>query len=440
VLVLVWSQHEPARIGEIALIPNGTSVLGRGDGEPGEARLTFGHRRPGARPSRPLGSPGISRRQLVLERTANGTTCVNVGKKPVLVETLAAPRALADGDRIEIEHEAIFLFVADDPLVLADAPDFAFGEADRFGFVGESPAAWAHRDAVALAARRSGHVLVRGPSGSGKELTARALHALSPRARGPFVARNAATLPEGVIDAELFGTAKNFPNVGVPERKGLLGEADGGTLFLDEIGELPDALQAHLLRVLDHGEYHRLGEDRARRADVRIVAATNRARSALKHDLAARLVLEVDVPGLDERRADVPLLARWLLRRMRATEPELARFFADDEPRLAPELVFALLGHRWTGHARELASLLATATAESKGHFVELTPGVVARVGTARPTEAPSAGSATLGREDIERALAAAGGNVSRAWVALGLPSRDALNRLIKKHGIAVRR
>src|SRR6185503_16398678 len=114
---------------------------------------------------------------------------------------------------------------------------------------------------------------------------ARALHELSPRAERRLVSRNAATLPSGLMDAELFGNAKNYPNPGMAERAGLIGEANGGTLFLDEIGELPAELQAHLLRVLDgDGEYQRLGDAQQRRSDFRLVAATNRDPSSLKHD------------------------------------------------------------------------------------------------------------------------------------------------------------
>src|SRR5262249_46286359 len=154
---------------------------------------------------------------------------------------------------------------------------FPFGRADADGFVGESPAAWDLRDRLAFIGPQAGHVLLVGESGVGKELAARALHARSRRSRRPLVSRNAATLPEALIDAELFGHARDYPNAGMPERAGLVGEADGGTLFLDEIGELPEARQAHLLRLLDGGEYQRLGDPRVRRADVRFIAATNRA-------------------------------------------------------------------------------------------------------------------------------------------------------------------
>ena len=117
--------------------------------------------------------------------------------------------------------------------------------------------------------------MLLGETGTGKELAARAVHRFSTRADRPLVARNAATMPAGLIDAELFGNARNYPNPGMAERPGLVGQADGGFLFLDEIGELPSELQAHLLRVLDAGgEYQRLGESRVRRSDFRLLAAT----------------------------------------------------------------------------------------------------------------------------------------------------------------------
>src|SRR5262249_8174942 len=154
------------------------------------------------------------------------------------------------------------------PEVRLPGPADPFGMGDRFGIVGESAAAWHLRAAIAFVAAQSAHVLITGASGTGKELVARAIHAASERAARPMVARSAGTFPETLVDAELFGSARGYPNAGMPERTGLFGEADGSTLFFDEIGEVPESLQSHLLRVLDSGEYHRLGESRQRRVEV----------------------------------------------------------------------------------------------------------------------------------------------------------------------------
>jgi DNA-binding NtrC family response regulator len=291
---------------------------------------------------------------------------------------------------------------------------------------------WRLRRELAFFAARPGHALLVGPSGSGKELCARALHGLSARKNRPFVARSAATLPQGIIDAELFGNLKNYPNPGMRERQGLVGAADEGTLFLDEIGELPEELQAHLLRLLDSGEYHRLGEEHPRRADLRFVGATNREEESLKHDLAARLTLRIAVPGFDERRGDIPLLLRSMLRRLASTDAAVAaRFFDGDEARLDPFLVEALLRHSYLTHVRELELLLMLAMANSHDRSIRLGPEVEARLRLPRPRRDPP------GREEIEAALLRTSNNMSRAWVELGLSSRDVLYRLIKKYGIS---
>src|SRR5262249_31753507 len=149
--------------------------------------------------------------------------------------------------------------------------------------------------------------------------------------------------------------------------------------FLDEIGELPAALQAHLLRVLDrNGEYQRLGDSRLRRADLRVVAATNRAGSELKHDFAARFLLQIEVPPLAARAADVPLLARHLLSQIAAGNDEVRRRFCEPGgdavcPRVAPGLIDRLLRHRFPTNTRGLAQVLWQAVAESRGDTVELT-------------------------------------------------------------------
>ena len=286
-----------------------------------------------------------------------------------------------------------------------------------------------------MAGRRE-HVLVLGESGAGKELIARALHALGPRSRARLVARNAATVPASLIDAELFGNAASYPNAGMPERPGLVGEADGSTLFLDEIGELPVELQTHLLRLLDGGEYQRLGDARRRTADLRVVAATNRPVSQLKADLAARFPLRVHAPGLHERREDVMLVARHVLRELVRGGDAYAARFVDDrgEPRTSSELAVALVNHLYTTHVRELSGILFRAALESTGDVVELTDGARQLLGLAG--EEPTAGGREVSREEIVAALERHAGVREKVWRELGLPNRYVLKRLMKKYGL----
>ena len=280
-------------------------------------------------------------------------------------------------------------------------------------------------------------MLVLGESGTGKELVARALHACSGRAEGPWISRSAATVPESLIDAELFGNAKNYPNPGMAERRGLVGQADGGTLFLDELGELGAELQAHLLRVLDSGEYTALGEARSRSADLRLVGATNRDPSELRHDLVPRLPLRVCVPPLSERLEDLPLLVRHLLESRVPDGPLRQRFWGATGPRLSPHLVRALLQHRFTHHVRELESVLWAALTTSPGDTLELTEDVSGWLQLGSPEqEAPPVDPESLGKEEIEAALSDNGGSVAKAARQLGLSSRYVLYRLLTKHGI----
>jgi DNA-binding NtrC family response regulator len=228
----------------------------------------------------------------------------------------------------------------------------------------------------------------------------------------------------------------------MPEREGIVGAADGGTLFLDEIGELPTELQTHLLRLLDAGgEYHRLGEAAARRSDLRIVAATNRPPSDLKHDFAARFPVRVTVPGLDQRREDIPLLARHLLIEAAQKQPTLRAHFFEDRPggsypRIDPDFIEALLHCEWSTHVRELRALLWGSIRASREHYLVLPPELKRawRRDQAEPEscEEPSPRA-------IREALALHRGNQSRAYAALGLPSRFALYRLMRKHGIEPR-
>jgi DNA-binding NtrC family response regulator len=354
-----------------------------------------------------------------------------------------------EGELLELGGQLLLLVVRRS---LANArmrpPPFDFGRADAHGIVGESSVAWALRDAVAFVGTHEGHVLVHGASGTGKELVARAVHALSSRSAGPVVARNAATFPEALIDAELFGNAKNYPNAGMPERRGLIGEADGGTLFLDEFAELPQAMQAHLLRVLDAGEYQRLGEARARTSRFRLVAATNRALTAMKDDVLARLVHRVHVPGLDARREDVPLLARHLFARMAAGNASLSGWLDDGGyPRFSIALVRQLLQPAYATNVRELEAALWRALAASRGAQIEPDPADVNRTGGAgavqkasAPTAATEQGESALSAERVQACLDENNGGIEATWRALGLPSRHALTRLVKKYGLEIRR
>jgi two-component system nitrogen regulation response regulator GlnG/two-component system response regulator HydG len=434
-LALLWSRGEPHRVGEIAWVPRGASVLGRGDAEAGALRfLRAGP--DGAGRATPLAAPTLSRRQLELEGDGERVRVRNVGRRGLRHQGWPATAcAAAPGDLLEVEEE-LLLRVERRPRggPPVDAPH-PFGRADAFGLVGETPAAWELRRQVRFAARRDAHVLLLGPSGSGKEIVARAIHEVSDRGRRRLASRNASTFPEALLDAELFGHAKDYPNAGMPERGGLVGEADGSTLFLDEIGEMPHALQAHLLRLLDSGEYSRLGDPRPRRVDVRVIAATNRPAEALKHDLRARLPLTLRVPGLDERRADVPLLAAHLVRRIAARDPEIGERFLDEHggARLSLRLVAALVQHPYSTHVRELEGLLWDTMLHAAGRVLDESDAV--RFSPGGDPEGPD--PADVSREVLEAAMARHDGVRERVWRDLGLSSRHQLARLLKRHGMA---
>ncbi|MEZ4336002.1 MAG: sigma 54-interacting transcriptional regulator [Sandaracinaceae bacterium] len=453
-LAVVWCRHEPSRIGEVALLPRGgDGVLGRGgarDGDPGE-RLSWVRQRPGRNvPCPPMASPGLSRVQLTASVHSAGARLVNRGKRKLVA--LGRPIdevVLAPGQTAELENELVVLVTRRPAQLsatrwLAREDDRPFGAPDRHGIVGEAPAAWALRDELAFAAGRDLHVLLLGPSGSGKELAARTIHALGDASRRPLVARNAATLPSGLVEAELFGNVKDYPNPGMQERQGLVGAADGTTLFLDEIGELPEEQQAKLLRVLDAGgEYHRLGEDRARRSRFRLVAATNRSVARIKHDLLARLSVRVALPPLSERREDVPLIARALLHRMAERDPTVAaRFFEDTPegpaPRIGPELAVQLVTEPLELGVRELEQRLWDSVRRTEGAWLVAGPSTAppAASPAALPADAPRVDPNELTEAEIRAALEETGWVVSQAYQRLGLDSRHVLHRAMRKHGI----
>jgi DNA-binding NtrC family response regulator len=457
-LVVLWCIDEPHRAGEVALVPrDAISVLGRGEGgasQEADGRLLLYRQRPGRNEwAGPLRSPRISRDQLILEHRPDGSLFVrNVGRAAMLVNREEQPRArLRSGDVVELKNR-LLLYVTERPLRMP-APAHArlrlhpFAGPDEHGIVGETAAMWELRERIAFVAARNAHVLIRGQSGTGKELVATAIHTMSSRHRKAMVSRNAATFPETLIDAELFGNVKDYPNPGMRDRPGLIGEAHESTLFLDEIGELPAELQAHLLRVLDDGEYQRLGESQSRRSDFRLIGATNRPVVQLKHDFAARLQMHVQLPSLNERREDIPLLTQHLLRRIAQDDPEIARrFFVDEDPdgfpRIGPALITGLVRHDFSTHVRELGSLLWQAMAGSRGRYLDLVPDMhlEERAGEDAEDAEDAIDPSALSPEEIQACLDKHDGVQERVWRELGLKNRFQLYRLIKKHDLVVDR
>jgi len=248
------------------------------------------------------------------------------------------------------------------PLPLAAlAPEGAGPFAERYGLVGSGPALRALCAGIAAHARSSATVLIRGETGSGKELVARALHRLSPRSARPFLPHNFASIPDTLIESELFGHARGAFTGAHADRPGLFELADAGTLFLDEIGDASPSVQSRLLRVIQEKEVRRLGDGRARRVDVRIVAATHRDLAAevragrFRADLYYRLhVLAVEVPPLRERREDVPALAAHVLDRLARREGLAVRA-------IHPSALARLARHDWPGNVRELEAALTRA-------------------------------------------------------------------------------
>lgn len=443
-LCVAWSLDEPARVGEVTLVTEDDDgwQLGRGQQQGDDARrLRFVRQRPGTMEhTPPLAAGAISRHQLTVRAMGDVLAVDNVGRCPMIINGQPAQSGeLRVGDTVFLTNQLLLLCVRV-PSVMPMPRGWSqeahpFGTPDAQDVVGESSVSWSMRGDMAFAAMSDSHVLIAGDSGTGKELAARAIHRLSTRGNRPFLSRSAATFPAGLVDAELFGNVKNFPNPGMVERRGLIAEADGSTLFLDEIGEMPSELQAHLLRVLDAGEYQRLGETATRRSDFRLVAATNRDPAELKHDLAARLTMRLTMPPLRARRQDLPLLVNHLLRTMHGQTPDLVeRFFeADQTPRIDPLLVDHLLRRSYPLNVRDLKRLLWDAIKQSEGDFIEmhagLTPG--AQASESLP---PSDDSAEPDAAQVETALQEHAGNITKAASALGLPNRYALYRLIKRY------
>ena len=366
-----------------ALTPNGSRSLAYIKGCP----LTFFRQRPlgllrtnGPEAALPgVSGESISRKQLAISHCPGGLSVQNIGQCEMAVNGQVVKDAVVcAGDTLYLKNQ-LLLYCTKRPLELPICKAYPaervgeFGQSDQEGMVGESPAMWKLRERLAAYARTSFHVLVVGESGCGKELAAQAVHRLSPRAGKKLIADNIAAIPPGLAAALLFGNKKNFPNPGMEERLGLIGAANGASLFLDEIGDMPEEVQPMFLRVTErHGEYFRLGEEtRLQRSDFRLIGATNRPEK-MRYELKRRFQREIRVPGLNQRKEDIPFLIQHLLKSQTQNDDlDAARFMSEDGPRIHPRLVEQLIHHTYKTHVSEITFLLGQAMAESEDDLIQ---------------------------------------------------------------------
>ncbi len=338
----------------------------------------------------------------------------------VLRTQVELAQALRHGRRLEAENE-----------LLRRAGGAAAGSAR---VIAESPAMRKVVELVERVGPSAANVLITGENGTGKGLVARALHAASARAGNAMVTVNTGGLSEAVFESELFGHVRGAFTDAKEDRVGRFELADGGTIFLDEIANISLAQQARLLRVLETGEFERLGSSRTRAADVRILSATNAdlrqevTAGRFRQDLLFRLnTVEIHVPPLRDRRADIlPLAAHFLAQHAGRYRKAL--------PGFTDEAVRALLAHGWPGNVRELDHAIERGVLMAAGDRVQaadLGLNAAAPAGPARLDDLPLEEVEKL---LIEKALARYG-SVSQAASALGL-SRSALYRRLEKHGI----
>jgi DNA-binding NtrC family response regulator len=314
--------------------------------------------------------------------------------------------------------------------------------ADRL--VGASPSIREVRRALREAAEVLATVLITGPSGTGKELAARAIHYGGPRAEGPFVPVNCAAIPEPLFESALFGHRKGAFTGAVESQPGFVEQSSGGTLFLDEVAEIPLGQQAKLLRVLQENEVTPVGSPRAVRVDLRVVAAANRdleamvRRGAFREDLFYRLnVLRIEMPPLAARREDVPSIAEHLL-------VDVARAHGAAALGFTEEALRALSAYAWPGNVRELRNAIERAFVSARGRRIDggdlptavRQPGAVA---TDRAGEGggkvPTLTLAEVEKAHIERVLAMTGWNRSMAARLLGIDRRTIFAK-IQRYGL----
>lgn len=337
----------------------------------------------------------------------------------VLRTQVELAQALRRGSRLEAENIALRDTANEIPQIVA-----------------ESPAMKSILKLVERIGPADANVLITGENGTGKEVITRVLHSISSRRAKPLVSLNAGALAEGVFESELFGHVRGAFTDAKSDRVGRFELADGGTLFLDEIGNVPLNLQAKLLRVIETGEFERVGSSKTQKVNVRLLSATNAdlhaevAQGRFRQDLLFRLnTVEIRLPPLRDRVEDIPVLAEHFLRlhRERYRRPIIG---------FTPEALAALRHHLWPGNVRELDHVIERAVLMSAGNIVTAFDLAL----EATPDARFSSRLEEMSLEDAERllikkALARFEGNANRAAEALGL-SRSALYRRLQKYGL----
>lgn len=383
-------------------------------------------------------------KQLVIVMTAHGTAqtaieAMKLGAFDYILKPFDVPELLS------ILRRALQTAASMRELVPAEGKSSS--EEKSPGLIGASPAMQKIYKLVGQVARSDAAVLLIGESGTGKELVARAIYANSSRAARPYVAINCAAIPDALLESELFGHERGAFTGALGQRIGKFERADGGTIFLDEIGDMPLALQAKLLRVLQNGEFQRVGGDQTLRTQVRVIAATNRdlaimvKEKSFREDLFYRInVVQIQLPPLRDRPEDVLPLAEHFLKR--AEKERGLKFSAASKK--------ALQGWSWPGNVRELENVVSRAVVCAAAESIEpgdLPPEILGQViGGVAPgdwwkkvEEVAGKGGDLLAAGEkllVERALNEAGGNVKRASEILGV-TRAALRTRVDRYGLA---
>ena len=383
-------------------------------------------------------------KQLVIVMTAHGTAqtaieAMKLGAFDYILKPFDVPELLS------ILRRALQTAASMRELVPAEGKSSS--EEKSPGLIGASPAMQKIYKLVGQVARSDAAVLLIGESGTGKELVARAIYANSSRAARPYVAINCAAIPDALLESELFGHERGAFTGALGQRIGKFERADGGTIFLDEIGDMPLALQAKLLRVLQNGEFQRVGGDQTLRTQVRVIAATNRdlaimvKEKSFREDLFYRInVVQIQLPPLRDRPEDVLPLAEHFLKR--AEKERGLKFSAASKK--------ALQGWSWPGNVRELENVVSRAVVCAAAESIEpgdLPPEILGQViGGVTPgdwwkkvEEVAGKGGDLLAAGEkllVERALNEAEGNVKRASEILGV-TRAALRTRVDRYGLA---